>query len=115
MMTITNSLASSNLAALAGQPGASPTAGSTAPGATSKPAGQSADPLASEQTFLKLLVAQLKNQSPDNPADPAQFVTQLAQFTSLEQSVAMRQDLDAIKQALTAGTAGTQTPATPAP
>jgi flagellar hook assembly protein FlgD len=45
-----------------------------------------------------------------------QFVTQLAQFTQLEQSLAMRQDLDGIKQDLDKIAApGTQTPATPAP
>lgn len=35
--------------------------------------------------FLKLLVAQMSNQDPLNPQDPTQYVTQLAQFSSLEQ------------------------------
>jgi flagellar basal-body rod modification protein FlgD len=35
--------------------------------------------------FLKLLVAQMGNQDPMNPQDPTQYVTQLAQFNSLEQ------------------------------
>lgn len=35
--------------------------------------------------FLKLLVTQLQNQDPMNPADSTEFVTQLAQFSSLEQ------------------------------
>ena len=56
--------------------------------------------LANENTFLKLLVAQLKNQDPLNPQDGTQFVAQLAQFSGLEQSIQMRQDLDAIKAAL---------------
>jgi len=47
-----------------------------------------------KDTFLKLLVAQLKNQDPLNPADGVQFLTQLAQFSQLEQSIAMREDLD---------------------
>ncbi|MGD0791101.1 MAG: flagellar hook capping FlgD N-terminal domain-containing protein [Terriglobales bacterium] len=34
-------------------------------------------------TFLQLLTVQLQNQSPLNPLDPNQFVTQLAQFDSL--------------------------------
>jgi flagellar basal-body rod modification protein FlgD len=64
---------------------------------------------------LKLLVAQLSHQDPLNPADGVQFVSQLAQFTSLEQSTQMRQDLDAIRQALAAagGTASSGTPSPP--
>jgi len=64
-----------------------------------------ADPLANKQTFLTLLVGQLKNQDPLKPQDGAEFVAQLAQFTNLEQSIASRNDLDAIRAAL----------ATPAP
>ena len=60
-----------------------------------------ADALANEQTFLKLFVAQLKNQDPSSPQDPTQFVAQLAQFSQLEQSLQMRQDLDAMKQIMT--------------
>jgi flagellar basal-body rod modification protein FlgD len=40
-----------------------------------------------EQTFLKLLVTQIKNQNPMNPADGTQFLTQLAQFSQLEQMI----------------------------
>jgi flagellar basal-body rod modification protein FlgD len=60
------------------------------------------DPMASEQTFLKLLVAQLQNQDPLQPQDGTQFVAQLAQFSSLEQEVQMRTDLDSISKVLTA-------------
>ncbi|HYL77312.1 MAG TPA: flagellar hook capping FlgD N-terminal domain-containing protein [Bryobacteraceae bacterium] len=65
------------------------------PGVTAAPSGT--DSLANEQTFLKLFVAQLKNQNPMQPQDASQFMAQLAQFTSLEQELQMRQDLDAIK------------------
>ena len=47
--------------------------------------------------FLQLLVAQLKNQDPLNPTDSIQFVTQLAQFQQLEQSVNTGQDIATIR------------------
>jgi flagellar basal-body rod modification protein FlgD len=47
--------------------------------------------------FLQLLVAQIKNQDPLNPSDGVQFLTQLAQFQQLEQSMNMGQDLTAIR------------------
>lgn len=37
-----------------------------------------------KDTFLKLLVAQLKYQDPLSPADPQEFLAQTAQFTSVE-------------------------------
>lgn len=109
MATITNPLASSPFSPVSGQTGTQ--AGSSA---TSAQPGQTADPLANEQTFLKLLVSQLENQSPENPQDPMQFVTQLAQFTQLEQSIGMKQDLDAIAKTLTGNTQSAPPP-TPAP
>ncbi len=74
------------------------------------------DPLANEQTFLQLFVAQLQNQDPMNPQDGTQFVAQLATFSQLEQSLQMRQDLDSIKTDLTpapTSTANGTTPPTP--
>ncbi len=46
-----------------------------------------------KETFLKLLVAQLKNQDPLAPQDGAQFVAQLAQFSSLDQLININQQL----------------------
>lgn len=40
----------------------------------------------SQQTFLQLLVTQLKYQDPLNPQDSSSFVSELAQFSSLEQA-----------------------------
>lgn len=60
----------------------------------------SADPLANKETFLQLLVAQIKNQNPLSPQDGVQFLSQLAQFTDLEQSLGMRQDIATIKDLL---------------
>ncbi len=39
--------------------------------------------------FLQLLVAQMKNQDPSNPADSTQFLSQNAQFTALEKMQAV--------------------------
>ena len=62
-----------------------------------------------QSQFLQLLVAQLKDQNPLDPMDGTQFVTQLAQFSSLEQLVNIRTDLDSMSK--TAGAAN-QSPAT---
>ncbi len=57
---------------------------------TNKATGPSVD----YQTFLKLLVAQMKNQDPTQPMDATQQVTQLAQFSSVEQAVQTNSKLD---------------------
>jgi len=73
-----------------------------APADTQKsPAQSTTDPLANKDTFLKLLVAQLQYQNPLNPTDSVQFVTQLAQFSQLEQTTQMAADLSVIRTALT--------------
>ena len=76
---------------------------STAATSSSSSAGSSstaASPTApvTENMFLQLLVAQLQNQDPTNPADSTQFVTQLAQFQTMEQSMNQGQDITAIRQ-----------------
>ena len=43
--------------------------------------------LANKNTFLKLLVAQIKNQNPLNPTDSVQFLSQLTQYSELEQLI----------------------------
>ncbi len=52
-----------------------------------------AKPGADQTMFLKLLVAQMKNQDPLSPQDSTQYVTQLAQFSSLEQLTGINQKL----------------------
>ena len=42
-------------------------------------------------TFMQLLVTQLKNQSPLDPVDPNQFVNQLVQFNQLNEIIGIRQ------------------------
>ena len=66
----------------------------------------------SKDLFLQLLVAQIKNQDPLNPSDGTQFVSQLAQFSELEQVMAIRGVLDTQSAAgAAAGTSGTATKA----
>jgi len=43
-----------------------------------------------QDMFLKLLVAQLKNQDPLAPQDSTQFVAQLATFSSLDQLIGIK-------------------------
>ena len=57
-------------------------------------------PGADKATFLKLLVTQIRNQDPLNPQDSTQFVTQLAQFSELEQMTEVSATLQAIRQDL---------------
>jgi flagellar basal-body rod modification protein FlgD len=83
--------------------GASSTNGATS--ATQTPATSSVDKLASEDTFLQLFTAQLKNQDPLNPADGTQFVSQLAQFSELEQVMGIGQNVSAIRQGITGAAA----------
>ena len=63
---------------------------------------------ADTQTFLNLLVTQIQNQDPLNPQDPTEFVSQLAQFSSLEQLIEVRQALEQIRDISLA--AGEQSP-----
>jgi flagellar basal-body rod modification protein FlgD len=49
--------------------------------------------------FLKLLMAQLQNQDPTQPADPTAFTSQLAQFSALE----MQQESNSTLTALATG------------
>lgn len=100
-MTLTNVMAAAPVAA----PPAS---------TTTAPAG-SIDKLANEQTFLQLLVTQLQNQDPMNPADGTQFVTQLAQFSSLEQLMSINKGIGTLTNSLTSATTGGGNPTPPAP
>jgi flagellar basal-body rod modification protein FlgD len=68
-----------------------------------------------QNMFLQLLVSELQNQDPMNPVQGTDFVTQLAQFQQLEQSVntgenvtAIRADLDQLIAAGQSTTGSTQ-------
>jgi flagellar basal-body rod modification protein FlgD len=55
--------------------------------ATPSASTSSSSNLTDKDAFLKLLVAQIKYQDPLNPADGVQFLSQLAQFSQLEQLI----------------------------
>jgi flagellar basal-body rod modification protein FlgD len=76
--------------------GSGSSTGATTSTTTTSAASQTVD----KNMFLQLLVAQLQNQDPLNPSDGTQFLSQLAQFQQLEQSVNSGQDITAIRQDL---------------
>ena len=78
---------------------------STLPTATTK--STSGDNLTDKSTFLKLLVSQIKNQNPLNPTDGVQFLTQLTQFSQLEQAITTNADLQSIQTTLSGGATAT--------
>jgi flagellar basal-body rod modification protein FlgD len=88
-----NTIAVGAKSAAASQTAAIPTAGNSA---------------ATKENFLQLLVAQIKHQNPLNPADGTQFLSQLSQFTEMEQMLGMRQDMAAVR-ALLEGANSTKT------
>lgn len=51
-----------------------------------------------KEDFLKLLVTQLRFQDPMSPDDPKEFVTQLAQFSGLEQQINVNQNLESVSK-----------------
>ena len=47
-------------------------------------------------TFLQLLVAEMKNQDPTNPMDTSQYMAQFAQLSTVEQAMQTNSKLDAL-------------------
>jgi flagellar basal-body rod modification protein FlgD len=54
-----------------------------------------------KEAFMQLLVAQIKNQNPLNPTDGVQFLSQLAQFSELEQLINIKSELSGLRETLT--------------
>jgi flagellar basal-body rod modification protein FlgD len=78
----------------------------TGTASTTTPPPNPGDPLASESTFLTLLVSQLQNQDPLNPTDSNTFVSQLTSYSQLEQLIDINKNTTAATGATT-GTTGT--------
>jgi len=51
-----------------------------------------------KEAFLKILIAQLRNQDPLNPMDGDEFVAQMAQFSSLEQLTNLNESIKELKE-----------------
>jgi len=70
----------------------------------------SGTPELGRQDFLTMLIAQLENQDPLNPQEGTEFTAQLAQFSSLEQLLGVRESIDSLAavqtQAQTLGAVG---------
>jgi flagellar basal-body rod modification protein FlgD len=62
-------------------------------GATASTAAQPSGTTLGKDDFLKLLTTQLQNQDPLNPMDDKDFISQMAQFSTLEQITNMSEGL----------------------
>jgi flagellar basal-body rod modification protein FlgD len=71
---------------------ATDTAMSSATSPTNPPSTSSVD----YNTFLQLLVAEMKNQDPTNPMDTSQYMAQFAQLSTVEQAMQTNSKLDAL-------------------
>lgn len=92
--------------------GASASSNSSSSSSSSNSSSTSSLNSPSEAMFLQLLVAQMQNQDPLNPMDSTQFVSQLAQFSELEQTIGIRSDIESYMSqngasAASAGSSGT--------
>ncbi|GJD63850.1 flagellar hook assembly protein FlgD [Methylobacterium frigidaeris] len=74
---------------------ATATTGTAATAAAAK-AGSSFAAKLNSDTFLTLLMAQLKNQDPTKPMDSTEYVGQLATFSQVEQATKTNQKLDSL-------------------
>lgn len=102
-MSITNSTTSGSAAAASRN--------WSVPGESTPSSAPPSNDLATKEVFLQLLVSQIKNQNPLNPMDGAEFLGQLSQFTQVEQTLGMRQDLAQILAAIEKTAAPGTTPA----
>src|SRR5437660_3009249 len=89
---------------------------SKSPKSSSSTASTPTDQAQQQQSeFLSLLVTQLKEQNPLDPTDGTQFVTQLAQFSSLNELVNIRATLQGFSQTSAPATAASVNPFQAAP
>lgn len=80
---------------------AATTAATTATTTTSSTSSSTASKAAEKasidyDSFLKLLIAQMKNQDPTDPMDASEQIAQLATFSQVEQSIQMNSNLETL-------------------
>lgn len=51
------------------------------------------------QTFLRLLVAEMRNQDPTKPMESTEYIAQLASFSNVEQNIQLNSKLDMLLSA----------------
>ena len=61
-----------------------------------KPTKQTGNSELGKDAFLKLLITQLQHQDPTNPMDDREFISQMAQFSSLEQMQNMTKAMESL-------------------
>lgn len=87
--------------------GVSQTSASSDQAVSAALASSGTEKLANTETFLQLLVAQIRNQDPMNPSDGTQFLTQLAQFSELEQMIGVKNEVAGLRSDLKQPVPGT--------
>jgi len=90
----------------------------TVQGAAASATNSSNQPAPSNQlnanSFITLLTTQLQAQSPLNPLDPTQMVSELTMMNNLQQLIQIREDMDALVSAAKSPQGGAATPQTAA-
>lgn len=79
--------------------GTNPVTGTSPSPAASTPAPTTVD----YDAFLQLLVTQMRNQDPTNPTDSAEYLSQLASFSSVEQQLQSNAKLDSLLSTMAFG------------
>ncbi len=90
-MQVTSTTATGTTSAAAANPSSTTT--STA---SSSSAAAASSATVDYNSFLKLLVAELQNQDPTSPTDPTQYMSQLASFSAVGQTVQTNTKLDTL-------------------